>query len=129
MIAEGAFDVKVLPLGEGDVAEGIALGRMTIDKTFHGDLSATTKGQMLTAVGEGNGSAAYVAAERVTGTLHGKAGSFVLLHRGIATREGQELDVVVARDSGTGALAGLAGTLRIDIVEKKHFYKLDYSLP
>lgn len=126
--ATGTFDVKVTPQGTPDTAEGIALGRMSIDKLFHGDLEATSKGEMLTAGLESNGSAAYVAIERVTGVLDGIHGSFALMHQGTMNRERQHLTVVVAPDSGTGQLAGLIGTMTITVVNKKHLYDFAYSL-
>ena len=127
--AKGTFDVKVVPQGAGDTAEGIALGRMSIDKQFHGDLEATSKGEMLTSSLESNGSAAYVAIERVIGTLNGRRGSFALMHQGTMNKESQKLTVVVVPDSGTGQLAGLTGTMTIAIIDKKHSYEFAYSLP
>jgi hypothetical protein len=127
--ASGTFDVKVIPQGTPDSAAGIALGRMSIDKQFHGPLDATSKGEMLTAMNDGTGSAAYVAIERVTGTLDGRSGSFALMHSGAMTRDGRQLVVTVAPSSGTGQLAGLSGTLAINIVDGKHFYEFEYSLP
>jgi hypothetical protein len=129
MNATGTFDVKVVPQGTGDTADGIALGRMSIDKQFHGDLEGISKGEMLASRIEGNGSAAYVAIERVTGTLQGRHGTFALMHQGTMNREGQHLTVTVVPDSGLGDLAGLSGTLTITIVDKKHLYDLAYSLP
>ena len=126
--AKGTFDVKVVPQGTPDTADGIALGRMTLDKQFHGDLEAVSKGEMLTSGLESNGSAAYVAIERVIGTLGGKRGSFALMHEGTMNREGQHLVVKVVPDSGTGQLAGLSGTMTITIVEKKHLYEFSYSI-
>jgi hypothetical protein len=127
--AKGTFDVKVIPQGTPDTADGIALGRMSIDKQFHGELEAASKGEMLTSGNETNGSAAYVAIERVTGTLGGRRGSFALMHQGTMNRESQKLTVVVVPDSGTGQLAGLTGTMTITIVDKKHLYDFTYSLP
>jgi hypothetical protein len=127
--AKGTFDVKVVPQGTPDTAEGIALGRMSLDKKFHGDLEATSKGEMLTSSLDGNGSAAYVAIERVIGTLSGRKGSFALMHQGTMNRESQKLTVVVVPDSGTGQLSGLTGTMTITIIDKKHLYDFAYSLP
>jgi hypothetical protein len=121
--ASGTFEVKLTP------QESANIGRMSIDKQFHGDLSATSKGEMLSAMTEVKGSAGYVAIERVTGTLHGKSGSFVLQHSGTMTRGEPQLSVTVVPDSGTGELTGLAGALTIEIVEKQHFYEFDYTLP
>jgi hypothetical protein len=99
------------------------------DKQFHGDLEGTSKLEMLTAAADSTGAGAYVALERVTGTLHGRRGSFVLMHSGTRTRDGQHLTVTVAPGLGTGQLAGLAGTMTITIVDKQHLYDLDYTLP
>jgi hypothetical protein len=127
--AAGTFDVKVIPQGTPDTVGGVALGRMSIDKTFHGDLEGTSKGEMLTGSTEANGSAVYVAIERVSGTLQGRRGTFVLMHQGTMSRDGRHLTVVIAPNSATGELAGLAGTLAINIVDRKHFYELEYQLP
>ena len=128
MRASGTFDVKVIPQGPPDAADGIALGRMSIDKTFHGGLVGTSQGEMLTGVAEASGAAAYVAIERVTGTLDGRAGAFVLMHQGTMTLDGQHLVIAIAPGSGTGQLAGIAGTLALRVVDQQHFYDLDYSL-
>ena len=127
--ANGTFDVKVIPQDTVDTADGITLGRMSIDKQFHGDLEATSKGQMLTSGLESNGSRAYVAIERVVGALNGRSGSFALMHQGLMNKERQQLVVTVVPDSGTGELDGLSGTMTITIVEKKHLYDFAYSLP
>jgi hypothetical protein len=125
--ASGTFEVKIAPLAE-DKGEGSSLGRMSIDKQFHGDLEATSKGEMLTAMTEVKGSAGYVAIERVSGTLHGRQGSLVLLHRGVMTGGGQELSLTVVPDSGAGELVGLTGKMEIKIVEGKHFYDFEYTV-
>ena len=127
--ATGTFDVTLKPLDLTDNAQGIALGGMAIDKQFHGDLEAISKGTMLTAVSDSNGAAAYVAMERVSGTLRGRSGSFVLMHNGTMTRDGQHLSVTVAPGSGTDQLAGLAGTMAITIVDKRHLYEFEYTIP
>ncbi len=127
--ATGTFDVTVTPVGESDKSAGATLGRMTLDKRFAGDLAGTSRGQMLTAMTDVAGSAGYVAIEHVTGTLHGRAGSFVLQHTGTMDHGVPHLVVSVVPDSGSGALAGLTGRLAIDIVEGKHFYTFDYALP
>jgi hypothetical protein len=106
---------------------------MSLDKQFHGDLEATSKGQMLTASTDVKGSAGYVAIERVTGTLHtpagARTGSFALQHTGMLTRGVPELSVTVVPDSGTGQLVGLAGKMTINIAEGKHSYDFEYTLP
>jgi hypothetical protein len=126
--ATGTFEVK-LDFQADDKAEGSSLGRMSIDKQFHGDLEATAKGQMLTAFTEVKTSAGYVAIERVTGTLHSRSGSFVLQHNGTMTGNSQQQTVAVVPDSGSGQLVGLAGQMSIKIADGKHSYDLEYTLP
>lgn len=124
-IAAGAFDVKLTPEPAGADA---ALGRFTLDKTFHGDLDATGKGQMLAFSSTVKGSAGYVAMEHVAGALHGKRGAFVLQHNGVMTRGDGELTVTVVPDSGTGELEGLSGAMRIEAAAGKHSYVFEYTL-
>ena len=103
MHAKGTFDVKLLPLADAH-AEAAGLGRMSIDKQFHGDLEATSQGQMLSAMSSVKGSAGYVAMERVTGALAGRNGSFVLQHSATMDRGAPTLTVTVVPDSGTDEL-------------------------
>jgi len=127
--ASGTFEVKLAPQKpDNKEAESANLGRMSIYKQYHGDLVATSVGEMLSAMTDVKGSAGYVAIERVKGTLHGRGGSFVLQHSGTMTRGEPQLSVTVVPDSGTGELAGLAGTLTIRIADKQHFYEFDYTL-
>lgn len=104
------------------------LGRMTIDKQFQGDLEATSKGQMLAAMTAEKGSAGYVAIEKVSGTLHGRKGTFVLQHSGTMNRGDQQLSIAVVPDSGTGELVGLIGKMTIKIEGGKHFYEFQYTI-
>jgi hypothetical protein len=128
MHATGPFDVTLNVLEQYNNSEGANLGRMSIDKQFHGDLEGTSKGEMLTAIGTVQGSAGYVAIERVTGTLNGRSGSFALQHNSTMTRGKPAQNIIVVPDSGTGELAGLDGSMTIAITDGKHFYKLEYSL-
>lgn len=123
--ATGSFEVKLAPQND---AIDPALGRMTIDKQFHGELEATSRGQMLSAGTSVKGSAGYVAIELVTGTLGGRTGTFVLQHTGTMTRGVPQLSISVVPDSGTGDLAGLSGTMSINIADGKHLYDFEYSL-
>jgi hypothetical protein len=123
--AKGAFDVKMVPQAD-NIAD---VGRMTLDKTFHGDLEATSIGQMVAVRTPTDGSAGYVAMERVTGTLDGKNGSFALQHFGTMNRGKQHLRIEIVPDSGTGELTGISGTMDIIIEKGGHFYVLDYALP
>ena len=127
---DGAFDVKLTPQPADEREAAAFLGRMAIDKSFHGELEATSVGQMLAARGDQPASAGYVAIERVTGTLAGRQGSFVLQHSGHSNPAGQSLEINVVADSGTDELKGLSGTMRI-IIEPGggHFYEFDYELP
>jgi len=122
----GTFDVKLTPQA-GDES-GAGLGRFTIAKQFHGDLEATSAGQMVSAGVSGKGSAGYVAIERVTGTLSGLRGSFVLQHNGLMTRGVPSLTIVVVPDSGTDDLEGLTGKMEIIIAGGKHSYDFEYTI-
>jgi hypothetical protein len=124
----GTFDVKLTPQPTDDNAEGAPLGRMSIDKTYYGDLDATGKGEMLTAGSSVSDSGVYVAVERVAGTLQGRRGTFALHHRGVMTRGVPQLAISVVPDSGTGQLVGISGTMTIKIVDGKHFYEFDYTI-
>jgi hypothetical protein len=126
--AAGAFEVSTKPLDPLDERDGTAVGRMALDKQYRGDLDAVGHGQMLTAMTATKDSAGYVAIERVTGALRGRAGGFVLQHTGTMTHGTQKLSVTVVPDSGSGALAGLSGTLGISVVDRQHYYDFEYSL-
>ena len=125
--ATGAFEVKMTPQAQ-DEAGGVAMARMRVDKVFSGGLAATASGEMLTAAGGVKGSAAYVVIERVTGTLDGKAGSFAFMHSATMNRGVPEQRITVVPDSGSGALAGLAGSMTMTITADGHFYDLAYTL-
>jgi len=125
--AVGTFEVKMKPEPLCEVAAVTKIGRMSLDKAYQGQLAGTSQGEFLAFMGSEKGSAGYVAMERVTGTLEGKTGSFTLMHTGVMTRGTPELKVMVVPDSGTEELLGMSGSLKIDIVEGKHFYELDYE--
>ena len=125
--ASGSFEVRLTPQAPSE-AEGAAVGRLLIDKQFHGDIEATSQGQMLAAGTATEGSAGYVAIEQATGTLHGRSGSFVLQHNGTMARGEGQLIITVVPDLGTGELAGLAGSMTITIIDGKHLYGFDYTL-
>jgi len=126
--ARGTFEVKLTPQAPED-KDDPSLGRYTVDKQFHGELEATSKGQMLTAGTAVKGSAGYVAIEKVTGTLRGRSGSFVLQHLGTMTQGAPQLSVTVVPDSGTGELTGLTGRMNIIIADGKHSYEFEYTIP
>ena len=124
--ATGIFEVKLSP--QDDQAIGSPFGRMLIDKQFHGDLEGSSVGQMLAIMTAVKGSAGYVALEQVTGSLHGRQGSFVLQHSSTMNRGVPEQNISVVPDSGTNELVGLSGKLTIQIADGKHFYEFEYTL-
>lgn len=126
--ARGTFDVQLHALPLEDIGKEASLGRMSLDKQYHGDLDGTAKGQMLTIGTSTTGSAVYVAVERVTATLGGRRGTFALHHAGVMNRGTQSLSITVAPDSGTDELKGMTGTLRIEVKDGEHLYDLEYSL-
>jgi hypothetical protein len=143
--AQGTFEVQLVPqvgdngevtgatsttgaAGAAGAAETAPIGRLAIAKQFRGDLEATSRGQMLSAAGSMQGSAGYVAMERVEGSLHGRKGSFVLQHSGTMARGAPELTISVVPDSGSGELVGLAGTMQIGIEGDSHSYSFTYTL-
>lgn len=128
--AAGPFDVEMQPDPNYETAEGgVVLGRVAFKKQFHGPLEATSVVQMLSAGSPVKGSAGYVAMERVAGALEGRPGTFILQHSATMNRGQPTLAITVVPDTGTGDLVGLAGTMAIDIVEGKHSYRFDYTLP
>ena len=126
--AKGSFDVKTTPQPAAE-ADDTGIARLLLDKQFHGDLDAVSKGQMLAAGTASKGSAGYVAIEKVTGTLSGRKGSFILQHTGTMNKGVPALNVSVVPDSGTDQLTGLSGTMNIIIANGAHSYEFAYSLP
>lgn len=128
MHATGPFEVKMTP--QADATGSAPFARMEIDKHYHGDLEATATGFMLSAGSPQKGTAGYVAMEKVTGSLRGKTGSFVLQHNGTMNGSRRELTITVTPGSGTGQLEGISGTMTIKVVpDGKHSYEFEYALP
>lgn len=127
--AKGSFNVEVKPLSSPDDVEGVNLGRLSLAKTFEGELKGTGRGEMLTARTPVKGSAGYVAIERVDGELHGRKGTFVLQHSGSMNEGAQSLSITIVPGSGTGELKGISGTFKLAIAEGRHLYELEYTLP
>lgn len=125
--AKGTFDVKVIAQPPDDAAGG-PFGRWFLDKTFHGEIEATSRGQMMGAGNPAQGSAAYVAFEQVTGAVNGRRGSFVLQHTGTMQKGVSSMTVTVVPDSGTDELSGIAGRMTIVIEGRQHNYDLEYRL-
>ena len=126
MQIEGSFDVKLTPQPP---AEGQTWGRQSIAKTFHGALDGTSRGEMLAVMTAVKGSAGYVALEQVDATLEGRKGSFFLQHSGLMNKGTPTLNVSVVPDSASGELAGLQGTMTIDVTGGQHRYTFSYTLP
>jgi hypothetical protein len=126
--AHGTFEVQLTPRAPDAGVNDAVPARLSLDKQFHGDLEAASHGQMLAASTGTEGSAGYVAIERVRGTLHGRNGSFVLQHSGTMDRGSQKLSITVVPDSGTEELVGLAGRMDIIIAGGKHSYEFEYTI-
>lgn len=124
--ARGTFTVRVLPM-TAVAAEGI--GHYSLEKEIHGDLEAASTGEMFGAGDPKQGEAGYVAFEVVVGTLHGKKGSFVLLHQSTMDKSSMKMNIIASPGSGTGDLEGIAGTFTIKIEDGQHFYDFEYALP
>ena len=126
---EGPFHVTMTPVPLAHADAPALLGRFRLDKRYEGVLDAVGSGEMLSARTAIEGSAGYVAIERVVGTLAGRSGSFVLQHSGVMDRGMKRLFLEVVPDSGTGALVGLSGRMGIEIAGGEHFYRFEFSLP
>lgn len=125
---KGEFDVKRSPEAPCDLGDGVQAGHFRFDKRFHGDLEAVSVVHMLAAMTPTEGSGAYVAIERIVGTLEGRRGAFLTQHSGVMDRGAPSLSLTVVPDSGTDGLEGLRGSMKIDIVDGKHYYTFDYEL-
>ena len=125
--AKGEFEVKRIPQDELDIGGGATVGHSRFDKRFHGPLDATSVVHMLAVMAATPGSGAYVAMERIDGTLDGRKGSFFAQHNGIMDRGKPSLELTVVPDTGTDALTGLYGRIAIDILDGAHFYTFDYD--
>ena len=128
MQAKGEFEVTRIPQEELEIGEGATIGHSRFDKRFRGPLEATSVVHMLAVMSPVAGSGAYVAIERIEGTLDGRRGSFFAQHNGVMDRGKPSLDLTVVPDTGTDGLVGLRGRIAIDIVDGKHFYTFDYDL-
>jgi uncharacterized protein DUF3224 len=126
---KGEFEVSRSAEPACDMGDGVTAGHYRFDKRFHGDLDASSVVHMLAVGTEVPGSAAYVAVERLRGSLQGRSGSFFLQHNGIMNRGAAALSLSIVPDSGTDDLVGISGRMAIDITDGKHFYTLDYALP
>jgi Protein of unknown function (DUF3224) len=127
--ATGTFEVKVAPVKDDEASAVEGIGRLSLNKTWTGDLVGTSKGQMLGSSDESQSTGGYVAMEVFTGTLNGKKGSFAMQHNGTMGGGNFDINVEVVPGSGTEELKGISGKLKIIIADRKHSYELAYSLP
>lgn len=125
---KGEFEVTRTPEGACDLGDGVAAGHIRFDKRFQGALDATSVVHMLAVGTEVEGSAAYVAIERIAGSLESRSGTFFMQHNGVLDRGTPSLSLTVVPDSGTGELKGLSGRMAIDITDGRHYYTFDYVL-
>ena len=126
--AKGEFDVSRSDEPACDMGDGVSAGHYRFDKHFHGELDASSVVHMLAVGTDVPGSAAYVAIERLSGTLEGRSGTFFLQHNGVMNRGAASLSLSIVPDSGTGELHGISGRMAIEIRDGRHFYTLDYAL-
>ena len=111
-----------------DDRPGAKLTRTRLTKTFTGDLEGTGVVDALMAYAQ-DGGAGYVAMERITGTLHGRKGSFVLQHSALSSPSGQSATWSIVPSSGTDELRGLGGEARIERhADGSHTFTLEYEL-
>ncbi len=126
-LAKGTFDITMKQPPNGEGVGRVAVGRMLIDKQYHGGLVGIGQGEMLSAGNPAAGSAGYVAIEHVTCTIGSLSGSFALQHAGTMHAGASHLTIAIVPGSGTGELAGISGKLKLDIVERLHHYELEYA--
>ena len=126
--AEGTFDIDKWDGESYDEREGATLGRAHIEKTFQGGLRGTSATDILTAMAQVEGSAAYVGFERFTGTVGERTGTFVLHHNASGSGGEQWMTWTIVPDSGTGELRGIRGEGQICATDGVHSYHLDYEL-
>jgi hypothetical protein len=108
-------------------AEGVELSRVHISRTFTGDLAGESTAELMIAKSEGGGG--YVGHDRITGTLAGKAGSFVFQHTGIMGPAGITNTGTIVPGSGRGELEGITGEgAMLADDDGNHTLTLTYSL-
>jgi hypothetical protein len=127
--AQGSFDVKIAPLPADEAIAATSIARYSLDKVYRGELEGASAGEMMGAGNPATGTAGYVAIEQITGTLHGKNGSFALQHSSSMNNGNFDMNIRVVPGSGTGELEGIAGALTIIFEDSKHAYRFEYSLP
>lgn len=129
--ATGEFVVAMTPGDPEDAEAGLGLSSYSLSKVFTGGIVGSAKGQMLAGGPAGSqDTGTYVALERVVGSVDGRAGAFLLAHRGDMTPNGYTLSITVVPNSGTGALEGIEGEFVLTVTpDGVHHYDLAYSLP
>lgn len=127
--AKGTFEVTLTPQPHQEGVGDASVGRIALFKVFAGEFNGTSVGQMLGYRSSIEGSAGYVAMDKVQGTMNGRQGSFIMQHNGIMNRGEPQLSIKIVPDSGTDALTGIAGEMLLNIESGKHFYEFRYTLP
>ena len=117
---------KYEPAAYDEPADGPALTRIHVEESFSGDISGDGVVEFLQAA-RADGSASFVGIERVTGTVGGRHGTFLLQDAGTVAGGIVSGDWFVVPGSGTGGLAGLRGEggFRADLGEGAQVH-LDY---
>lgn len=126
--AAGTFEIESWDEQPYEEQDGTRLTRTRLTKTFSGDVEGESAAELLMAYGSEEGSAAYVGLERVTGSVHGRSGSFVLRHSAVMERGEGSSSLDVVPDSGTGELRGLRGEASISVEPGGgHSFTLEYD--
>jgi hypothetical protein len=125
--AESAYEIKKWDENIYDAGEeGKGLTQCSIRQVYHGDIEGESLNTMLMAPAEG-GSSTYVGLERITGTLGGKTGSFIIQYQGAYAGGNPGFSGVIVAESGTGELHGLKGTASMAAKDGKPTVTLEYD--
>jgi hypothetical protein len=122
---------SILSWDEKPTAEYDGESKMTrtaVRYAYEGDIAGESTVEFTMFYREGGKEGVYMGYERITGTLKGKAGSFVMLHNGTFDAEGVKADIEVVPGSGTGELKGLSGQAHFEAGHmEKYPFKLEYN--
>jgi hypothetical protein len=124
----GQLTVKGSPLENDTILTEIGGMRMSFHKTFTGPLEAKSVVSMMGMMNQEKMAGAYVALEKLEGSIDGKKGTFCLYHSS-STHGGKNLQSIqVVPESGTQELTGIRGSMEIDIHNGEHSYRFRYEL-
>lgn len=124
-----AWDEKTWDGKEQREVKGAKLTHAKISNTYSGDLEGTSELQYVMFY-DAEGKAVYHGMEKITGTLDGKTGSFVMHIRGGFDGKVAGGAYEILPGSGTGALQGItgSGSFEAQLHENNTPYTLEYSL-